>query len=148
MESFYVDDYVGGAASESDTLKLQKDVTNTLASVGKAVRKWASSSKAVMAAVPPELRENKETTFHEVDQNLKTLCLFWAPEKDCFCYEISSKRDLLTSLPVPKLISNTFEDVESDFPKTSFLHPSSQTTPVVNFGVKYLHRKAAELQKL
>ena len=49
--------------------------------------------------------------------------------------------DLPTSLPVPQLISSTFEDVESDSPETSFLHPSSRTTPVVNFGVKNLQEE-------
>ena len=141
LESFYVDDYVGGAASESAALKLQQDVTSTLASVGMQIRKWASSSKAVMAAIPPELRENKEISFYEVDQNLKTLGLLRAPEKDCFRYEVSSKMDLPTSLPVPQLISSSFEDVERDSPKTSFLNPSSRTTPVVNFGVKNLQEE-------
>ena len=59
LESFDVDDYGGGAASESAALKLQQDVTSTLASVGMQIRKWASSSKAVMAAIPPELREKR-----------------------------------------------------------------------------------------
>ena len=83
LESFYVDDYVGGAAPEITTR-----LTSTLASVGMQIRKWAKSSKAVMAAIPPELRENKEISFYEHDQNLKTLGLLWAPEKDCFRYEI------------------------------------------------------------
>ena len=59
------------------------------------IRKWASSSEAVMAAFPPELPENKEV-------NLNTLGLLWAPGKGCFRYKISSKfdfADIPTSVP-------------------------------------------------
>ena len=62
MKSFYVDDYVCGAASLGDSPKLQKDVTRTLVSVGMQIWKWASSN-AVMAGIPPELRENNNFLF-------------------------------------------------------------------------------------
>ena len=72
LESFHVDDYVDGAASGDDILKLQKVVTSTtLASVGLQIRKWASCSKAVMVVILRELRE--KIFLYEVDQNLKTL---------------------------------------------------------------------------
>ena len=60
LNSFYVDDVLGGASSPNEAVSLYKDITTTLASRGMPIRKWASNSKQVMNEIPVELHENKD----------------------------------------------------------------------------------------
>ena len=48
LNSFHVDDFLGGASSPDEALSLCKDITTTLASRKMPIRKWASNSKQVM----------------------------------------------------------------------------------------------------
>ena len=66
--SFYVDDFFGGANSVSEASLLRKQMTNILSKGGFSLRKWRSSSQEVLDSIPQELREEipdcKMLDFH------------------------------------------------------------------------------------
>ena len=93
LESFYVDDLVGGANTEQEAIALYRDITVTLGTIGMGIRKWASNSKRVLEAFPSEYREKKKISFAEQDKNIRTLGLLWAPEPDCFRFKFDSRID-------------------------------------------------------
>ena len=81
LNSFYVDDFLGGASSPDEAVSLYKDITTTLASRGMPIRKWASNSKQVMNEIPAELHE-KDFLLLKDDHSIKTLGLNWTPQTD------------------------------------------------------------------
>ena len=52
LNSFYVNDILGGASSPAEAVALYKGITTTLASRGVPIRKWSSNSKQVYERIP------------------------------------------------------------------------------------------------
>ena len=103
LNSFHVDDLLGGASSPDEAVSLYKDITTTLASRGKPIRKWASNSKQVMNEIPVELHENKDFLLLKDDHSIKTFGLNWTPQTDTF-FVHSKKPIQSTPQPCPLLL--------------------------------------------
>ena len=56
-KSFYVDDFLGGAATIEEALILYKDLRAVLEKAGFHLKKWRSSSIKVLEGIPKELQE-------------------------------------------------------------------------------------------
>ena len=84
LNSFYVDDLLGGGDTQEQVIGLFKDITTTLELIGMSFRKWASNSNEVMEAISPEIQENKGLLIDEYDHTIKTLGVNWQPETDTF----------------------------------------------------------------
>ena len=113
-----MDDFVGGANSIAEAKQLYEDITSSLASIGK----WASSSNSVMQEIPVELRENKEITFYESDQTVKTLGLLWSPETDTFKYKFANHATSPSSPCMPQASEHEINAAQSKF-KNSKIFP-------------------------
>ena len=79
-ESFYVDDFLGGAATPSEALQLLTDMRKVLQKGGFNICKWRSNSADVLRHLPSQLLEpslvKKDTAPHSVTHS-KALGLEW-----------------------------------------------------------------------
>ena len=101
LNSFYVDDFLGGASSPDEAVSLYKDITSTLASRGMPIRNWASNSKQVIKEFPVELHE-KDFLLLKDDHSIKTLGFNWTPQTDTFFFRtIENKTIQSTPHPSP-----------------------------------------------
>ena len=84
-ESFYVDDFFGGADTVQEAVMLRKQINEILSQGGFTIKKWRSSSPAVLKTIPEALQESIP------DQRLldshsacypKALGLIWDSRKD------------------------------------------------------------------
>ena len=57
LGSFYVDDFFGGANTDKEAVVLREQLNNILIKGGFTIKKWRSSSPAVLKTVPSELQE-------------------------------------------------------------------------------------------
>ena len=56
-ESFYVDNFFGGAGTEKEAVVLRQQVNEVLSQGGFTIKKWRSSSPKVLNSIPSELQE-------------------------------------------------------------------------------------------
>ena len=85
LESFYVDDFLGGASSTEEALQLFEDIRRILQKGGFHLVKWRSSSKEVLLKIPIELQEAatvKDSTSDKAPTISKALGLVWDAEND------------------------------------------------------------------
>ena len=133
LNSFYVDDFLGGASSPDEALSLYKDITTTLASRGMSIRKWASNSKQVMNEIPVELHLNKDFLLLKDDHSIKTLGLNWTPQTDILFSCIRKKTDSEHSTALPHAVKT---ENSTKFDEKHRIHDFSilaQVDPMVNF---------------
>ena len=111
LQSFYVDDFLGGAATVKDAIQLFEDLRHVLSQGGFNLCKWRSSSPEVMSAIPAELHETstvKEETTTQTSSYSKALGLMW-----------DSLQDVMSpSISVPTTYFTTKRGVYSDVAKT------------------------------
>ena len=92
LSSFYVDDFLGGANSPEEALKLFQDIREVLERGNFHLRKWRSSSSHVLQQIPEELLEKdpiKDSTAANPQTNSKALGLVWDSHKDVMSPSIS-----------------------------------------------------------
>ena len=92
LQSFYVDDFLGGASTVQEAIQLFKDLRHVLKQGGFNLCKWRSSSTEVMDAIPNELHETstiKEDTSTETPSYSKALGLMWDSRQDVMSPSIS-----------------------------------------------------------
>ena len=110
LESFYVDDFLGGADSTEEAIQLFHDLRSILRKGGFDLRKWRSSSSAVMNHIPEELQESnplKTSTATHISTHSKALGLRWDSQLDVMSPAISA--DNLTSPTRRGLVSAIFK---------------------------------------
>ena len=106
--SFYIDDFLGGAATPEEALKLFHQIRAILMKGGFHLRKWRSSSQEVVQQIPDELLEKdpiKLSTSMNVQTNSKALGLIWDSNLDVMSPSISipskfkpTKRGLVSAI--------------------------------------------------
>ena len=83
--SFYVDDYLGGAATPEDAIRLFTEIRDILQKGGFQLRKWRSSSTEVLDQIPKDLQESdpvKQSTAINPATQSKALGLLWDSSLD------------------------------------------------------------------
>ena len=84
-DSFYVDDYLGGADSPEEATRLFKEIREILQKGGFQLRKWRSSSPQVLSQIPKDLQESdpvKQSTALNPATQSKALGLLWDSHLD------------------------------------------------------------------
>ena len=83
--SFYVDDYLGGADSQREAMKLQGEMHSLFLKGGFLLRKWSCSDPSMLESIPPDLRESQTTVIlSDSDRYTKTLGIEWNASSDHF----------------------------------------------------------------
>ena len=111
LESFYVDDFFGGANTEKEAVVLRKQISEILSKGGFTIKKWRSSSPQVLKTVPSELQEKipdqKLLDSHSACYP-KALGLVWDSRRD----------EMATHVEVSPGYSSTKRGVAADIAKT------------------------------
>ena len=87
INSFYVDDYISGAASVEDAKKLKEEVVDILSGAQMKLRKFSSNSTEFMEMIPEELRDTVSD-----DNTIKALGAKWNPQDDTIGFVTRSVR--------------------------------------------------------
>ena len=83
--SFYVDDYLGGADTPQEAMKLQEEMHSLFLRGGFLLRKWSSSDPSVLESIPIDLRDPQATVIlSDSNQYTKTLGIEWNASSDHF----------------------------------------------------------------
>ena len=110
-ESFYVDDFFGGADSVKEASMLRQQINEILSHGGFTIKKWRSSSPKVLRTIPSDLQETipdqKLLDSHSACYP-KALGLVWDSRKD----------EMATHVEVCPGYSTTKRGVASDIAKT------------------------------
>ena len=109
--SFYVDDFLGGADTPQEAVDLYQELRQILSKGSFSLCKWRSSSPAVLQQIPTTLQEKqliKDSTSPHASNSSKALGLQW-----------NSGLDVMSpSINVPSTYSNTKRGLVSDVSKT------------------------------
>lgn len=107
----YVDDICVGADSESAVLDLQSNLMSVLSRSGMELKKWASNTPSVLAAVPATSRGSGPLPFDTVDGSwTKVLGIEWQPTSDHFCCALRvDSLPILTKCGILSLVARIFD---------------------------------------
>ncbi|KFD50421.1 hypothetical protein M513_08648 [Trichuris suis] len=84
----YVDNLLDSVDTEEKAVQLYKQVTTILSRAGFRLRKWASSSRRLLAEVPMSERADPQLDFTKDPLGReKTLGLLWDCESDSFRFD-------------------------------------------------------------
>ena len=112
-QSFYVDDFFGGAESEEEACVLREDLNSILSQGGFSLKKWRSSSKKVLESIPEEMVEeipDRKTLDSHSSCYPKALGLVWDSKLDEMATDVDIAKDYsLTKRGVVQDIARTFD---------------------------------------
>ena len=89
--SFYVDDFLGGADTPQEAIELYDNIRGILVKGGFNLCKWRTSNSEVLHHIPLELQEQclvKDATTPQAPTHSKALGLEWDSQKDDMCPSI------------------------------------------------------------
>ncbi|CAG7722719.1 unnamed protein product, partial [Allacma fusca] len=102
---FYIDDCITGANTLQEALRQQSELLKITKEGNFSLRKWSSSHKELLLAVPPEMRESQLPLNLDSDDQLKALGLIWNPSADDFRFVVQppkstkiTKRSILSEI--------------------------------------------------
>ena len=99
LNSFYVDDLLGGGGTQEQVIGLFKDITTTLGCL------FASGLEIHMRLWKPfhmELQENKDLFIGDHDHAIKTLGLNWQPKTDTFYFNRPQSQCSVVTMNLPE----------------------------------------------
>ena len=109
--SFYVDDFLGGAPTSEEALILYNDLKSVLEKAGFHLKKWRSSSTAVLEEIPKEIQEPlpQQELIDEHGANYpRALGVAWNSREDTMATHVS----------LPSNYSSSKRGVSSDIART------------------------------
>ena len=112
IESFYVDDGLGGADTVQGAVRLQRELQSLFSCAGFLLWKWNSSDSMVLQHIPSELRDACATQeIHEADVYTKTLGIEWNAHGDYFRLAVGAMPhfDILTKRKLVSDVAKTFD---------------------------------------
>ena len=114
LNDFYVDDCMSGASTLDKAKQRQTELMKLMAKGGLELRKWSSNSSALLESIPEKLRESKSVLEVDMGQTVKTLGIYWQPDKDMFLFrinEIESNEQNLTKRIILSQIAKIFDPI-------------------------------------
>ena len=100
VKSFYVDDFLGGAATPEEALVLYNDLRAVLEKAGFHLKKWRSSSIKVLEGIPKELQEplpQQELIDEHGASYPRALGIAWDSRKDTMATHVSLPSNCVSS---------------------------------------------------
>lgn len=82
----YVDDLLSGCHDIESAIEIRNQLNSLFKSAGMELSKWSSNAKQMLESLPNELLETPIELGD--DDVIKTLGIFWSPQKDEFHYRI------------------------------------------------------------
>lgn len=85
---FYIDDFLGGAGSISEALKLRDDLITVLQKAGMELCKWSSYDHRLLENVDTAINVNANDNLIDVKNTTKILGMYWNQDIDTYQYTI------------------------------------------------------------
>ncbi|XP_050551755.1 uncharacterized protein LOC118279021 isoform X1 [Spodoptera frugiperda] len=108
---FYVDDYLGGGSTKSETIDLVKQINSILSSAHFFLRKWQSNSPEILEEIAGNSGKSGslDLSSHSQSSN-KTLGLHWFSNTDTLSFSINiSAKEIITKRHILSVISQVFD---------------------------------------
>lgn len=107
----YVDDICYGADTIPEVLKLQSDLILVLNKSGLELKKWASNTPSVLAAVAADDRVGTPMSFEAIERlGTKVLGIEWHPDGDYFCCALRIEQPpIFTKRGILSLVAQIFD---------------------------------------
>ncbi|KAL7877443.1 hypothetical protein SRHO_G00040860 [Serrasalmus rhombeus] len=112
LRNSYVDDCLKSVSSEDEAVCLYHDLKGILGTGGFQLKKWVSSSRAVLSAIPAEERA---TEFKDLDLDLDTLPaeralgVHWCIQSDNFKFKLCLKDKPPTRRNILSVVSSLYD---------------------------------------
>ncbi|XP_038117006.1 uncharacterized protein LOC119769172 [Culex quinquefasciatus] len=85
--NFYVDDFIGGADTVEDAIRLRKELTELLAKGGFEMRKWTSNRLEVLRGLTQDQIGTQSSLQFGPNEMVKALGIGWEPEADVLRFD-------------------------------------------------------------
>lgn len=112
-QAFYMDDLLLSVNSETEAVKIYRDLTKILGQANFHLRKWSSNSKEFLEVLLKENNYRNEDNFilSHKDKQLKTLGIAWDPETDVlkYCINVNVNISEITKRTILSTISQIFD---------------------------------------
>lgn len=105
---FYIDDYLSGGSSITETVNKCRKVINILQSAKYNLRKWQSNSREVLKALCKDEASTELVTLSDNDTS-KTLGLNWRCSSDTFSFHINLTPNKITKRHILSTIAQIFD---------------------------------------
>ncbi|XP_058448908.1 uncharacterized protein LOC131428867 [Malaya genurostris] len=79
---FYVDDFIGGAQTIEETIRLRTELSDLLHKGGFTLRKWISNQLEVLQGLPNDGIGTQSALHFSPNKTIKALGISWEPETD------------------------------------------------------------------
>ncbi|XP_058448907.1 uncharacterized protein LOC131428866 [Malaya genurostris] len=79
---FYVDDFIGGAQTIEETIRLRTELSDLLHKGGFTLRKWTSNQLEVLQGLPNDEIGTQSALHFSPNETIKALGISWEPEAD------------------------------------------------------------------
>ena len=112
FESFYVDDCMLSANSEDEAISIVRNAQCILSDNGFNLTGFASNSRHVLAAIPPDKLSKEFKACNDLEKELpiqRALGLLWNAQSDHFCFEINVSPDKLTKRGILSTIFSIYD---------------------------------------
>ncbi|XP_055622706.1 uncharacterized protein LOC129766219 [Toxorhynchites rutilus septentrionalis] len=105
-ENFYVDDFIGGAQTTDEALRLREELSQLLRKGGFSLRKWSTNQLQVLHGLNDDDIGTQSMLNFSPNETVKTLGIMWEPEADVLRFdsqletnvEMSTKRSILSTI--------------------------------------------------
>ncbi|XP_062713961.1 uncharacterized protein LOC134290779 [Aedes albopictus] len=105
-KSFYVDDFIGGAQSVQEAIRLRTEMSELLAKGGFELRKWTSNELDVLQGLKDDQIGTQSSLEFSPNETVKALGICWEPEADTLRFDSSvdenskppTKRSILSAI--------------------------------------------------
>lgn len=103
MKNLYVDDFLSGADTQEEAVKLKEDIIKITSSAGFNLRKWASNDPQLVVTNSDRNQEEVPLQLSAEANPVKALGILWLPRMDTFAFKVNldtskpnTKRQLLS----------------------------------------------------
>ncbi|XP_065094714.1 uncharacterized protein LOC135715326 [Ochlerotatus camptorhynchus] len=86
-KNFYVDDFIGGAQSVEETIRLRTELDELLKKGGFELRKWTSNRLEVLQGLNDEQFGTQSALHFNPDESIMVLGIIWEPEADLLRFD-------------------------------------------------------------
>ncbi|XP_055614812.1 uncharacterized protein LOC129761130 [Toxorhynchites rutilus septentrionalis] len=110
-KGFYVDDFIGGAHSVEEAIRLRTELSELLAKGGLELRKWTSNHLEVLHGLHDDQIGTQSSLQFGLNETVKTLGIGWEPEADFLRFDslIEPNSDPWTKRSILSTIARLFD---------------------------------------
>lgn len=108
LESFYMDDYLGGADSVDEAKEIKRQLENLLVKGGFELSKWCSNAAGILSADKTKLEHGIP---YEDQESTSVLGLRWMPREDVFAFNHKpiSEQDVWTKRQIMSAVGKLYD---------------------------------------